>query len=127
MKINCDVIPSVFTGTGRFGDWAWMREQAHWAHTLFVFNDNEEQFDAFAAGSAIGFSKCADPLGTYTRIIAHRDIDPQDRRQFKYHFACRNPRQMKSATTKTWQRICSLPAHAGWQDEYAYDLFKEVL
>jgi hypothetical protein len=55
MKISCNVIPSVFTGTGKFGDWAWMREQAHWAHTLFVFNDNEEQFNAFVAGSAEGF------------------------------------------------------------------------
>ena len=59
MKINCDVIPSVFTGTGKFGDWAWMREQAHWAHTLFVFNDNEEQFDSFVTGSASGFSQGA--------------------------------------------------------------------
>jgi hypothetical protein len=84
--------------------------------------DKWEVVFAFRAGF-----KGADPLGTYTRIIARRDIDQQDRRQFKYHFAYRNPRQMKAAKTKTWQRICSLPAHAGWQDEYAYDLFKEVL
>jgi hypothetical protein len=59
MEIKCNVIPTVFTGTGKFGDWAWMREQAFWAHTLFVFNDNEEQFDAFVAGSASGFSQGA--------------------------------------------------------------------
>lgn len=37
----------VFAGRGRDGDFGWMIEQPGYADTLFVFNDNEEQFRAY--------------------------------------------------------------------------------
>jgi hypothetical protein len=45
-KKMLQVIGSVFTGSGKFGDFAWMIRQAEYADALFVFNDNEEQFRA---------------------------------------------------------------------------------
>lgn len=56
MRINHSVIPTVFTDYGKWGDWAWMQTAPAWAHTLFVFNDNEEQFDAFVNGLPRGFT-----------------------------------------------------------------------
>lgn len=38
------VIKSTFTGPGRDGDFAWMVLQPQFARTLFIFNDNEEEF-----------------------------------------------------------------------------------
>jgi len=38
---------SIFRGTGRLGDFAWMIKRPEYARTLFVYNDNEEAFDAF--------------------------------------------------------------------------------
>ena len=41
---------------GKVGDFAWMQTQPDYVNTLFVFNDNEEQFDAFLNGQASGFT-----------------------------------------------------------------------
>jgi hypothetical protein len=41
-----EVIRSVFTGPGRDGDFAWMSLQPEHSRTLFIFNDNEEEFVA---------------------------------------------------------------------------------
>ena len=56
MEIKHLAIPTVFTGYGKWGDWEWMHEDPDWAHTLFVFNDNEEQFDAYVNGLPSGFT-----------------------------------------------------------------------
>ena len=45
-----DVLRSRFTGTGQDGDFAWMITQPEYARTLFVFNDNEEEFYAHLRG-----------------------------------------------------------------------------
>lgn len=42
--------PVSFAGRGRVGDFAWMAEQPDYAAALFIFNDNAEQFLAYAAG-----------------------------------------------------------------------------
>ena len=49
-------IPSVYVGGGRDGDFSWMEKQPEHADTLFIFNDNEEQFLAFVRGETLGFS-----------------------------------------------------------------------
>ncbi len=74
----------------------------------------------------VGF-KGADSTGTYSRFIARREIKPDKRKAFKYHFAYKIPLQKQVSTKRNWQRICTLPAHEGWQDEYPYVLFKEEL
>jgi hypothetical protein len=56
MEINHTRRPTVFAGYGKLGDWEWMRDQPYWAHCLFVFNDNEEQFDAFIGGLDSGYT-----------------------------------------------------------------------
>jgi hypothetical protein len=38
------VIPVVFTGRGKSGDYEWMRNQPGYERAYFIFNDNEEQF-----------------------------------------------------------------------------------
>ena len=57
--MNHSAIPTFFTGYGEWGDWQWMQAEPSWAHTLFVFNDNEEQFDAFVGGLPSGFTRGA--------------------------------------------------------------------
>ena len=48
------VITSTFTGPGRDGDFAWMVLQPRFARTLFIFNDNEEEFlDHLAGGEHV--------------------------------------------------------------------------
>jgi hypothetical protein len=59
MEINHNRTPTVFAGYGKLGDWEWMRDQPYWAHCLFVFNDNEEQFDAFIGGLDSGYTRGA--------------------------------------------------------------------
>ena len=49
-------MPSVFAGYEKLGDWEWMCDQPLWAHALFIFNDNEEQFDAFIGGLESGYT-----------------------------------------------------------------------
>lgn len=56
MEIKHFVIPTVFTEFGKWGDWKWMQAEPSWAHALFVFNDNEEQFDAYVDGLPGGFT-----------------------------------------------------------------------
>lgn len=56
MEIKHFVIPTVFTEFGKWGDWEWMQAEPSWAHALFVFNDNEEQFDAYLNGLPGGFT-----------------------------------------------------------------------
>ena len=50
------VVRSIFRGAGVSGDYLWMSNQPEFARALFVFNDNEEQFDAFVVGEASGFT-----------------------------------------------------------------------
>jgi len=45
---------SVFRGPGRDGDFSWMIRRPEHARTLFVFNDNEEQFRAFLENPTVG-------------------------------------------------------------------------
>ena len=45
-----DVLRSRFTGTGQDGDFTWMITQPEYARTLFIFNDNEEEFYAHLRG-----------------------------------------------------------------------------
>lgn len=56
MEIKCKVMPTFYCGIGKFGDWTWMKDQPVFAHSLFVFNDNEEQFDAYLAEAEFGYS-----------------------------------------------------------------------
>ena len=46
--------PSVFDKPARIGDFEWMIDRPEFGRTLFVFNDNEEQFLAFHAGRSSG-------------------------------------------------------------------------
>jgi len=50
------VVRSTFRGAGVSGDYIWMIDQPEFARALFIFNDNEEQFDAYVAGDASGFT-----------------------------------------------------------------------
>ena len=56
MNNKVEVIPIAYSGMGKVGDFAWMQSQPGYANTLFVFNDDEEQFDAFLNGQASGFT-----------------------------------------------------------------------
>ena len=49
-------IPSIYVDGGRDGDFSWMEKRPEHADTLFIFNDNEEQFLAFVRGETLGFS-----------------------------------------------------------------------
>jgi hypothetical protein len=51
-----EVIGSVFDKPGRDGDFSWMSRQAEHEKTLFIFNDNEEQFRAFVKGERSGIT-----------------------------------------------------------------------
>lgn len=48
------VLPVIYRGPGRLGDFVWMREQSEFSRTLFVFNDNEGQFVDFEHGRPSG-------------------------------------------------------------------------
>ena len=48
--VRVSVSGSIFSGRGKPGDFGWMIEQEQYARTLFVYNDNEQQFDAFQNG-----------------------------------------------------------------------------
>lgn len=47
-------ITSIYSDLGRDGDFAWMSRQSEHEKTLFIFNDNEEQFRAFVRGEQFG-------------------------------------------------------------------------
>jgi hypothetical protein len=66
------VLPVIYGGPGRLGDFAWMRSQPEFARTLFVFNDNEEQFEDFERGRPGGFT----PGGGNAVIRPWRGEDP---------------------------------------------------
>ena len=57
MHKNITVIPSTYSKSGQLGDFEWMLNQSAYNRTLFIFNDNEEQFDAFVNGQSSGFSR----------------------------------------------------------------------
>ena len=57
MTKSFEVIGSVFDKPGRDGDFSLMSRQAEHEKTLFIFNDNEEQFRAFVRGDSLGFSE----------------------------------------------------------------------
>lgn len=42
--------PSIFVGRGQEGDFDWMQSQPEHARTLFVFNDNQTQFEEHEYG-----------------------------------------------------------------------------
>ena len=47
---------SVFQGGGCDGDFEWMIKQTEFARSLFIFNDNETQFEDFHQGRQSGLS-----------------------------------------------------------------------
>jgi hypothetical protein len=47
------VVPVVFTGPGKYGDFMWMKDQPEYKKSLFLYNDNVQAFDSgtfFAGG-----------------------------------------------------------------------------
>ena len=42
-----EITPFSFTGPGRLGDFSWMINNPEYKDTLFIFNDNQEQFISF--------------------------------------------------------------------------------
>jgi len=44
------LIPVRFSQKGQYGDFDWMSRQCRYKKSLFIFNDNEEQFLAFQSG-----------------------------------------------------------------------------
>lgn len=69
-----DVIKSVFQGEGREGDFGWMIRQPHHERTLFIFNDNEEEFYAHFRG---GPHTCS--AGGGNAVIRPYQCDPHRR------------------------------------------------
>ena len=47
-------VRSTFTRSGMEGDFGWMIEQPQYARSLFIFNDNEAQFNDFHANEPNG-------------------------------------------------------------------------
>jgi hypothetical protein len=47
--MSIEVLRSSYQGRGRDGDFRWMIDQPQYARTLFIFNDNEGQFDEHQA------------------------------------------------------------------------------
>lgn len=68
------VVGSVFAGRGQPGDFGWMLDQPEYARTLFIFNDNEEQFRAYRADPT-SRDGCA-PGGGNAAIRPFRGQDP---------------------------------------------------
>lgn len=50
------VIGCIFTGLGKYGDFSYMIQQPEFSDTLFVFNDNEEQFCSYMNGDRTGIA-----------------------------------------------------------------------
>jgi len=48
------VIATVFDEKGKWGDFGWMIEQKQYQKSIFVFNDNETQFNAYHAQTPMG-------------------------------------------------------------------------
>ena len=51
------LIKSQFSVPGREGDFSWMIERPEYARSLFIFNDNEKQFNEFHNGQEGGLNK----------------------------------------------------------------------
>jgi len=49
-RTGIQVVPSMFTKHETAGDFVWMIRQPEYQRALFVFNDNESQFERFLAG-----------------------------------------------------------------------------
>lgn len=56
MTNSFEVMASVFSAPNCDGDFFWMSRQAEHEKTLFIFNDNEEQFRAFVRGGRSGIT-----------------------------------------------------------------------
>ena len=56
MTQSFEVFTSIFDKPGLDGDFSWMSRQAEHEKTLFIFNDNEEQFRAFVRGERSGIT-----------------------------------------------------------------------
>ena len=54
MEFKFEVTPTSYVGKGKLGDFAWMQVQPEYANALFVFNDNEAQFEDFHANEPNG-------------------------------------------------------------------------
>lgn len=50
MTRRIDVEAVTFRAAGEPGDFGWMRDQPEYARALFLFNDNESQFEAYQRG-----------------------------------------------------------------------------
>lgn len=48
---NITLLPCQFRKLGRSGDFSWMLRRSKYQDVLFVFNDNQEQFEAFHNGN----------------------------------------------------------------------------
>mgnify|MGYP004235781955 CR=1 FL=1 len=98
------LIPSVFSAPGRDGDFSWMVRQPRWANTLFVFNDNESQSQAFladVASGAVSPTSAACQAGGGNAVVRP--------------FQCRQP--PRAAGVPTGPGYASLTEHAGrWID-----------
>ncbi len=68
------LVGSTFTGAKQPGDFHWMIERDEFADTLFIFNDNEEQFRAFRSVPR-GASGCSAGDGNAV-IRPYRCVDP---------------------------------------------------
>lgn len=53
---HVNVIPVIFQGLNKYGDFNWMIQQDKYEDVLFLFNDNQEQFLAFLNGQPQGCS-----------------------------------------------------------------------
>lgn len=59
MSGSVKLVPAVFHGVGAEGDFGWMLGQPHYSKALFVFNDNQQQFEAFHFGTQAGGGNAA--------------------------------------------------------------------
>jgi hypothetical protein len=72
-------------------------------------------------------TKGADNAGVYTRFLMRREIGQRNLHKFRYHYLYRKPSTSKTSKSKSWKKICTIPAHEGWGDVHPYDLLKEVV
>ena len=69
------VIASQYSKDGECGDFGWMIERPEYADTLFIFNDNENQFRDYVNDPTSGTSGCQDGKGN-AAIRHYRCEDP---------------------------------------------------
>lgn len=51
------LLPVKFSKPGKIGDFAWMIQQPKYQRSLFIFNDNQEQFEAYLRYRQLGISQ----------------------------------------------------------------------